>query len=332
MVEKPSVATAVYTESEFSLLRTVVLAQSEFRAPDDLQDADPALGFLDGSDRESVLAMRGKTLAEAFPARQEAWERERDALKSVLQRHGIEVVRPRLMTEVEKAAAGTAGYSNFFVRDPWFTVGGNVIEGCPRFRHRRLEVLPSRPVLKERALGSDAAYVALPAPELPDPEGTDGPGPFLEGGDVLVFGKHVFVGRSGLASDDAGHRWLSEYLRPQGYTVEQVPLQPHVLHLDCALGLVREGLLLVCEERLTEGVPGALADWDRVAVSEEEARALGTNGLPISPDAYITDPAFRRIGDELTRRGITVEYVDFTVSRSLGGSFRCSTQPLARFA
>ncbi|MED4887200.1 hypothetical protein MKY88_09385 [Lysinibacillus sp. FSL R7-0073] len=36
------------------------------------------------------------------------------------------------------------------------------------------------------------------------------------------------------------------------------------------------------------------------------------------------------IGNQLGQRGITVEYIDFTISRSFGASFRCSTQPLVR--
>lgn len=320
----------VHVDSEFAGLRTVVLARSEFRAPDVIRPDDPILRPLGAQDRRAVLTMQGKEHAEAFPERQRAWETERENFKTVLERHGVEVLRPRLMTEAEKAAAGTAGYGNFFVRDPWFTVGANVIEGNPRFRHRRLEVLPSRPVLRERALPGTAAYVAAPTPELADGDGSDGPGPFIEGGDVLVLGTHVFVGFSGLASDPAGFQWLRQFLEPQGFTVEQVPLRPHVLHLDCALGLIREGLLLVCEERLTAGLPAVLRDWDRIAVSEEEAVALGTNGLPLSSEVYVTDPAFSRIADQLEHRGVHVEYVDFAITRSFGGSFRCSTQPLTR--
>ena len=37
------------------------------------------------------------------------------------------------------------------------------------------------------------------------------------------------------------------------------------------------------------------------------------------------------IGKQLISKGITVEYIDFEISRSLGGSFRCSTQPLLRY-
>jgi N-dimethylarginine dimethylaminohydrolase len=70
--------------------------------------------------------------------------------------------------------------------------------------------------------------------------------------------------------------------------------------------------------------------WDRISVSLAEAAELASNGLPISPDVYVTDPAFGRIGEGLSRRGVTVESVDFRITRMFGGAFRCSTQPLLR--
>ncbi|WP_405494351.1 hypothetical protein [Nocardia sp. NBC_00511] len=109
-----------------------------------------------------------------------------------------------------------------------------------------------------------------------------------------------------------------------------VALPAHVLHLDCAIGLVREGLMISCPERLPAGLPAALRNWEQIEVSEDEAAAMATNGLPIDSDTYITDPEFERVGAQLRARGITVEYVDFAVSRLFGGAFRCSTQPLLR--
>ncbi|MGW4247782.1 amidinotransferase, partial [Nocardia sp. NPDC004722] len=107
-------------------------------------------------------------------------------------------------------------------------------------------------------------------------------------------------------------------------------LPRHVLHLDCALSLVRDGLLIACPDRLPDGLPPRLRDWDRIEVSEDEAAAMATNGLPIDAETYITDPEFERVGKQLQERGITVEYIDFAVSRIFGGAFRCSTQPLLR--
>lgn len=188
---------------------------------------------------------------------------------------------------------------------------------------------PSRDLLPERVMPADAHYVALPQPAA-SPLGHPGPGPFLEGGDVLVLGKHVFVGLSGMASNEIGYRWLAKYLRPFGFAVTPVRLPEHVLHLDCALSLVRDGLAIVCPDRLPDGLPAPLRDWETIEVSEDEAAAMATNGLPIDSATYITDPEFARVGAQLEARGITVEYIDFSVSRLFGGAFRCSTQPLLR--
>ncbi|MFF2084449.1 dimethylarginine dimethylaminohydrolase family protein [Nocardia sp. NPDC058176] len=314
--------------SEFAPLHTVVVARCEFRAP----DSPEILGHRMPVEPEAVQILEqtwGKDFGAVFPDRQRVWEAERDELAEVLRRHGVEVLRPRLFTAEEKAAAGAEGYANFFVRDPWFTVGDQVIEGSLQFRHRRGEVLPSRSILLDRVMPSAAGYVAIPQPAIA-PVGVAGEGPFLEGGDVLVHGTEVFVGVSGMATDESGCAWLTKYLRQHGLSVTPVRLAPHVLHLDCALGLVREGLAIRCGDRLPDGVPDSLRDWDFIEVSEAEAAAMATNGLPIDPDTYITDPAFDRVGRALEVRGVTVEYIDFAVSRLFGGAFRCSTQPLSR--
>ncbi|MFB8005801.1 dimethylarginine dimethylaminohydrolase family protein [Nocardia sp. NPDC056000] len=278
---------------------------------------------------EILEAVWGRDFGAVYPDKQRAWEAERDELAAVLGRHGVQVLRPRLFTADEKAAAGPTGYANFFVRDPWFTVGDHVIEGVLQFPHRRMEVLPSRDLLLERVMPSPAHYVSLLQPGIA-PLGDPGPGPFLEGGDVLVLGTQILVGCSGMATNEIGHRWLAKYLEPFGFTVLPVRLPSHVLHLDCAIGLVREGLLIACRDRLPDGLPAPLREWEVIEVSEDEAAAMATNGLPIDSSTYITDPEFDRVGSELQARGITVEYIDFSVSRLFGGAFRCSTQPLLR--
>lgn len=320
--------TRVHVESEFAPLRTVVLTQSQVAFSKNMAASDDTR-FLDGA---SVDALKdGGDFADLFPEKQKAWEAEREAFGQILIGHGVEVLRPRLLTDAEKAAAGDNGYANFFVRDPFFTVGPNVIEGSLRFLHRRREVLPVRPTIEQRVLPSNAAYLAVPMPEIAaKDEKTLGAGPFLEGGDVLVLGRHVFVGTSGLATNAHGVRFLSKLLTPQGYTVERVRLRDDILHLDCALGLIRDGLMVACRDAFLDGIPDLLKDWERIDVSLEEAKALATNGLPLTDRVYVTDPAFATIGNALRRHGIAVEYVKYDISRSFGGSFRCSTQPLLR--
>lgn len=323
-------AKTVFVESEFAPLRTVVLTQSQVALPAK-SFTGPKSSFLPKDENSPRDKWRGGDFGDANPEAQRIWEGERENFRQVLVKHGVEVLRPELLTQAEKDATGDDGYSNFFVRDPFFTVGDNVIEGSLRFLHRRQEVLTNRKIFEERVYPANCRYVAAPQPAAAARgDATLGAGPFIEGGDVHVLGKHIFVGSSGLASNEAGARWLRKLLAPQGYTVEFVPLTPNILHLDCALGLVKEGLIVVCEEALINGVPPILKSWERIRVTMDEASRLATNGLPLSPKVYVTDPKFRRLGDQIGRHGVDVEYVDFSISRGFGGSFRCSTQPLLR--
>jgi glycine amidinotransferase len=325
----------IYVESEFAPLKIVVLTQSQLKLPDvdafTPEQLSKETSILPPLERANVMKLFGHDMADIFPERQLRWEAEREALKQVLEKYGIEVLRPKLLTQYEKEAGGKMGYSNSFVRDPWFTVGGHVVEGSLRFPQRRKEVLPCRTIFQDVVFPADCNYVAVPQPDIfPLEVDGGGPGPFLEGGDVLVYGKHIFVGNSGRASTVLGAEFLRKLLTPDGYTVEIVRLKPTILHLDCAMGLIREGLLVVYEDGLLDGIPSVLKNWEKIYVSEKESMSLGTNGLPLSPSVYVADPVFKRIGNEIAQRGITVEYVDFTISRSLGGAFRCSTQALLR--
>lgn len=319
----------IFVESEFAPLRRVVLAQSELIFP---EDDDPGeYDFLPQEilDMYEGVNMAGKSYAELFPERQRRWELERDNLKTALERYGVEVLRPRMLTDSEKQLHRKEGISNFFVRDPFFTIGASVIEGSLRLIHRRSEIMPVREVLVRETTASGAYYVAVPQPDRSQGSGSEA-GPFLEGGDILMLGKTILVGNSGLASDRNGYLWLKNYLAHWDYRVLEVPLRKEVLHLDCALSLVREGLMIVCEEAFTDGIPEPLLGWDRIRVPYDDVAHLAVNGLPVNDRVYITDPKFAYIAEELRKRNISVELIDFSVSRSLGGSFRCSTQPLER--
>lgn len=320
----------VYVESEFAPLKTVVLTQSEFIFPQE-EDDEEDYAFLPQEvlDLYEGIDFAGKNYKDVFPERQLQWEQERENLKAVLEKYGISVLRPRLLTDYEKEANKARGSSNFFVRDPFFTIGRSVIEGSLRLMHRRNEVLTVRDLLISKTNSKNTWYLSVPQADISQGMNSD-TGPFLEGGDILVLGKTVFVGNSGLASNHNGFMWLKSYLSHWDYQVIEVPLKKDVLHLDCALSLVREGLMIVCEEAFTDGIPTPLKEWDKISVPYKDLAHLAVNGLPINEQVYITDPQFESIANQLQKRNIHVEFVDFKISRSLGGSFRCSTQPLLR--
>lgn len=321
---------SIYVESEFAPLRKVVLARSELIFPGE-DDNTGDYSFLPEEvlDLYEGLEIAGKNYRDVFPLRQRQWEQERENLENILKKYGVEVLRPRLLTDYEKASAKERGCANFFARDPFFTIGSSVIEGSLRFFHRRNELFPLRDLLTRETYGSNACYVSVPQADLS--QGADSEaGPFLEGGDILVLGKTVLVGNSGLATNRNGFRWLESYLSHGGYRVREVPLEGGVLHLDCALSLVREGLMIVCEEAFPCGIPEPVKSWDRISVPYDDLAHLAVNGLPVNERVYITDPRFAYIAEGLLKRNVHVELLDFEITRSLGGSFRCSTQPLNR--
>lgn len=88
--------------------------------------------------------------------------------------------------------------------------------------------------------------------------------------------------------------------------------------------------MIICEEALVGGIPHLFKHWDKIFISMKEASCLAANGLPINEQVYVTDPQFGSVIEELLSRNITVELVDYSVSRSFGGSFRCTTQALWR--
>ncbi|MEJ9206380.1 dimethylarginine dimethylaminohydrolase family protein, partial [Paenibacillus larvae] len=317
--------------SEFAPLKRVVLAQSQYGAPTE-ENLEKYKDYLPDSPEGDIYIEKlyGKDVAEVYPELQKRWEAEKENLEKVLKKYGVEVLRPRLLTEKEKKDRKEVGYSNFFARDPFFVIGQFIVEGTMKYEHRIKEVMTVRHILEQEAEKNECLYLAAPQADRLG-EFFDMKGPFLEGGDVLVLNKEIFVGTSGLASNRDGIIWLRNFLSNFDYTVTEVPLHPEILHLDCALSLLRDGLMIICEEAFPEGIPESLKEWDKVSVSLEDAQKLITNGLPLNEKVYVTDPEFRSsIGEQLTKRGIKVEYVDYSISRQFGGSFRCTTQPLLR--
>lgn len=317
----------VYVESEFAPLRRVIVSQSQFT--DSVMPVSQYYLPLENLEASGAELRGGLVYLHPDKVVFDWMAREREELVTLLERYGVEVLRPRTLTEEELGLATNPegpthgkGLSNFFVRDPFIVIGNHVIEANFRKEYRRYEALTARDLFQ-----GSASYVGLPVPDITDMEA----GPFLEGGDVLVYHRKIFVGNSGYGSNSAGIQWLRDYMEPYGYEVEEVKLQGHILHLDCAMSLVREGLMIVCEESFAEGIPETFRDWDRILVPKEDAERLAVNGMAINPDVYITDVEFRdTIGKELEARGIKVEYLDFLATRLSAGSVHCSAQPLLR--
>ena len=134
----------------------------------------------------------------------------------------------------------------------------------------------------------------------------------LDGGDVLVVGRHVHVGR-GKRSNDEGIRQLGAHLEPFGYTVRGVDFDG-CLHLKSACSLASSELLLLNPDWVD---PATFGDIPIHMVAPSEPHA--GNVLWVG-DTVIVASAFPETAAGLRARGLDVLVLDnFELAKAEGG-------------
>jgi dimethylargininase len=139
----------------------------------------------------------------------------------------------------------------------------------------------------------------------------------LDGGDILVFGKRVFVGLSS-RTDGGGVGALAEHLAPHGYTVEGVPLGD-CLHLKSAVSVLGEECLLVHPG----WVDGALFGAARI-VEIDPTEPFAANAVFLENSVIVAE-AFPRTRERLESSGLRVVCVPAgELAKAEGGVTCCS--------
>lgn len=137
----------------------------------------------------------------------------------------------------------------------------------------------------------------------------------LDGGDVLVVGRRVFVGVSTRTNREAVAQ-MRRILTPHGYTVCEVTF--HLcLHLKSAVTAVAEGLLLINREWAPAQ---AFAGFELVDVDPREPSAA--NALSLE-DRIIFPAAFPETAARLVRRGLRIVTVDASELAKAEGAVTC---------
>lgn len=270
-------------------------------------------------------AHKGRRLIDVAPEWARRIDRQVDALAELVAREGVTVHRPQRLEGVERTFLAPNGEgAQLFPRDGMIVVGDHVIDASLRLICRQRERYGLRPIIQRMVQQRGARWSSVP---LGSPGCVDGP--FLEGGDTLLNGREIYVGISGCASDLAGADWLQALLGDR-YRVLAVAMKSNVLHLDCALALIKPGLLVYCPEKLIDGLPMSLRGWDKITVSVDEANHLATNALVLEEGRVIVDADNARVIDEMRKRGIDVIPLPFDGPIATGGGLRCAHHPLVR--
>ena len=237
------------------------------------------------------------------PPSVEALVRQQSAFVEVLESHGVEIIwlPPRRDSP-----------NQVNVRDVATAIRQRLVLCAMKWPIRQKEVRSVRKILSML----DAGVV-------------EAGGGTVEGGDVILDGGRLFIGRSERTSVE-GIRWME---REFGATVEVVPLgmRPPFIHLDVVFNLVGDKTALVYAAGLEQTALTLIKDmYSVIEITAEEQFALGTNVFSISPEVVVCERRHKRIAEELRARRLKVIQLEYSELTKIGGSFRCSTCPIER--
>ncbi len=316
--------------TDFGRLRAAIVGSADGLA---LPPFNPTLHHYNDEVQAALRRSGDQALlvAEVMPERWHKTVEQLDQLAALYESNGVQVYRPRPYSEeeTEYLAHLQPGHSLLYPADPVYTLGKRYFELNIRRAYRRKEVFPLREIVAPMiSSDAEASHVVMPAPQPFEPS-SGGPGPYLEGGDMICYQNHVFVGESDIASNRAGTDWLESHITPE-YQMHRMPMKGTVLHLLGAMVLIREGLLILYRDELNCDLPEPLKDWDVIEISEAEARAYATVGVSLDDERYIIPAGLHRVNEELDRRGVQPIPIDFEHVGYWGGCVSCATQAISR--
>ena len=316
--------------TDFGRLRAAIVGSADGLA---LPPFNPTLHHYNDEVQAALRRSGDQALlvAEVMPERWHKTVEQLDQLAALYESNGVQVYRPRPYSEeeTEYLAHLQPGHSLLYPADPVYTLGKRYFELNIRRAYRRKEVFPLREIVAPMiSSDAEASHVVMPAPQPFEPS-SGGPGPYLEGGDIICYQNHVFVGESDIASNRAGTDWLESHITPE-YQMHRMPMKGTVLHLLGAMVLILEGLLILYRDELNCDLPEPLKDWDVIEISEAEARAYATVGVSLDDERYIIPAGLHRVNEELDRRGVQPIPIDFEHVGYWGGCVSCATQAISR--
>jgi len=267
-----------------------------------------------------------------FPERWAETAAQMDGIAQLFEDNGIVVHRPRPYTDSEAVYLSDLqkGKSQLYPADPVFVIGKHFMEINIRRAYRRKEIFPLRDLVMPIVdADPEATTSAMPAAAPWAPSG-EGPGPFLEGGDILIEGQDLIVGMGQLCSNQAGHDWLAKTMEPFGYRIHPVRIKGPILHALGIMCLLRKGLLMAYLPAMEDGLPEPLKDWDVIELTEAEMLKHATVGVSLDDNRYLIDPHHNRVIDQLVKHGIEPVLTPCDAIGFWGGAIRCITLPLTR--
>ncbi|HUX74977.1 MAG TPA: arginine deiminase family protein [Steroidobacteraceae bacterium] len=155
----------------------------------------------------------------------------------------------------------------------------------------------------------------------------------VEGGDFMVLKPGVAAcGYSGARSIEPAVRQLQAWFEAEGWEFHTYAFDAHFLHLDVQMGMLAEGLAVVC----VEAVEPELLEWLRgrgiraIPVPYGDAMQLGTNVVALGDGRVLVPASSKRLIAACKAEGLTVYDPDVSMIGNGGGAVHCMCQALRR--
>lgn len=248
---------------------------------------------------------------------------ELNAFENVLKRYAVQVYRPEIINDLNQ----------IFTRDIGFVIEDKFIKS---------NILPDR---AEEWNAIQYLVKEIPADKLiTAPEDIH-----MEGGDILLWNDHIFVGTykgDDYASFNTARTNMKgvEFIRDlfPNKEVKEFNLiksmtnpRANALHLDCCFQPVGKDKAIV--------FPGGFIDQEDYQyledlfglenlfqITADEMYQMFSNVFSIAPDVVVTEKQFTRLNNWLREQGFTVEEIPYHEIGKQEGLLRCSTLPLMR--
>jgi len=240
-----------------------------------------------------------------------------ESFKKLLERHGVNVLRPKEINYRERN-----GFGCYSPRDSILIIGDKAICSPMHLKDRLMEQEALTPHLIGRSV--------IMYPEQDSEYMFDAANVMRCNNDIIFL-----ISSTG---NYGGARWLQNVLGNE-YRVTTIPKTVyHGSHLDSTIVPLREGLVMLNAERVTEEtIPSFMENWDKLWISKDDIKDTPTitqpistkwmalNILSINPELVVCDPDQFILREKLNRVGIESIGVKLPHARYLLGGHHCTT-------
>jgi N-dimethylarginine dimethylaminohydrolase len=300
----------LHVNDETSRLKAVILGVANSNGP------QPKLE--EAYDPKSI-----KHIKEGTYPKEEDMVAEMEEVAAVFQKHGVEVLRPKIIID----------YNQIFSRDIGFVIEDKFIFA---------NILPDRE--KEIQAISFVLNQIQPKAKINLPEHCH-----IEGGDVMPHGDYIFVGtyrgkdyadfitaRTNVEAVAELQR-LFPHKTLKSFNLRKSNTDPkaNALHLDCCFQPVGNHYAIIhkngfLEEAEYQWLVNLYGKDHIFEIDADEMYDMTSNIFSISKNVVISDQHFKRLNAWLISKGIQVETVNYREISKQEGLLRCSTLPLIR--